>query len=88
MKAFDLFSNGIIGDLAIGFQASPFGFGCIRFKYCCINKIFIKNDDKIAMKPNDQLHEFKAKGKLKRQFTIISNQVLISDVLDKSIAFK
>lgn len=40
------------------------------------------------MKPNDQLDEFKAKGKLKRQLTIIGNQVLISDVLDKSIAFK
>lgn len=40
------------------------------------------------MKPNDQLHEFKAKGKFKRQFTKIGNEELISDVLDKSIAFK
>lgn len=40
------------------------------------------------MKPNDQLHEFKATGKLKIQFTKIGNEELISDVLDKSIAFK
>ena len=90
LQAFDLFPNGIIGDLAIRFQVSPAGLvWAVLDPYTVAEtKAFLEDDDKISMKQLEQLRELKAKGKLKRQFTQIGNEALIPGVLDKSIKFK
>ena len=90
LQAFDLFPNGIIGDLSIRFQVSPAGlvWAVIDPYTVAEAKAFLEDDDHITMKQLDQLREIKARGKLKRQFTQIGNEALIPGVFDNTIKFK
>ena len=90
LQAFDLFPNGIIGDLAIRFQVSPAGlvWAVIDPYTVAEAKAFLEDDDHITMKQLEQLREIKARGKLKRQFTQIGNEALIPGVFDNTITFK
>ena len=57
LQAFDLFPNGIIGDLSIRFQVSPAGLvWAVLDPYTVAEtKAFLEDDDKITMKQLDQL---------------------------------
>ena len=90
LQAFDLFPNGIIGDLSIRFQVTDSGlvWAVLDPHTVAEVKAFLEDDDKITMKQLDQLREIKAKGKLKRQFTQINNEALIPGTFDHSTTIK
>ena len=79
LQAFDLFPNGIIGDLSIRFQVSPAGlvWAVIDPFTVAEAKVFLEDNDSISMDELDRLKEIKARGHLKHQFTQIGNQAVI-----------
>ncbi len=79
LQAFDLFPNGIIGDLSIRFQVSPAGLvWAVLDPYTVAEaKVFLEDNDSISMEELNRLKEIKARGHLKHQFTQIGNQAVI-----------
>ena len=65
LQAFDLFPNGIIGDLSICFQVSPAGL--FWTNTIAEAKVFLENNDLISMEELNRLKEIKAGGHLKHQ---------------------
>ena len=78
-QAFDLFPNGIIGDLSIRFQVSSAGLvWAVLDPYTVAEaKVFLEDNDSITMDELNKLKEIKARGHLKHQFTQIGNQAII-----------
>ena len=79
LQAFDLFPNGIVGDLSIRFQVSPAGlvWAVIDPYKVAEAKVFLEDNDSISMQELEQLKEITAKGHLKHQFTQIGNDAII-----------
>ena len=78
-QAFDLFPNGIIGDLSIRFQVSPAGLvWAVLDPYTVAEaKVFLEDNESITMEELERLREIKARGHLKHQFTQIGNEAVI-----------
>ena len=78
-QAFDLFPNGIIGDLSIRFQVSPAGLvWAVLDPYTVAEaKVFLEDNESITMEELEKLREIKARGHLKHQFTQIGNEAII-----------
>ena len=79
LQAFDLFPNGVIGDLSIRFQVSPAGLvWAVLDPYTVAEaKVFLEDNDSITMAELEKLKEIKARGHLKHQFTQICNEAVI-----------
>ena len=79
LQAFDLFPNGIIGDLSIRFQVSPAGLvWAVLDPYTVAEtKIFLEDNDSITTEELEKLKLIKARSHLKHHFTQIGNDALI-----------
>ena len=79
LQAFDLFPNGIIGDLAIRFQVSPAGlvWAAIDPYTVAEAKAYLEDNDSVSPEELEKLKLLKAHGHLKRQFTQIGNEAVI-----------
>ena len=79
LQAFDLFPNGIIGDLSIRFQVSPAGlvWAAIDPYTVAEAKAFLEDNDSVSPEELEKLKLIKAHGHLKHQFTQIGNEALI-----------
>ena len=79
LQAFDLFPNGIIGDLSIRFQVSPAGlvWAAIDPYTVAEAKAFLEDNDTVSPEELDKLKQIKAHGHLKHQFTQIGNEAII-----------
>ena len=78
-QAFDLFPNGLIGDLSIRFQVSPQGLvWAVLDPYTVAEtKIFLEDNDTITAEELDKLRLIKARSHLRHQFTQIGNEAVI-----------
>ena len=78
-QAFDLFPNGIIGDLSIRFQVSPQGLvWAVLDPYTVAEtKIFLEDNDTITAEELDKLRLIKSRSHLRHQFTQIGNEAVI-----------
>lgn len=87
LQAFDLFPNGIIGDLSIRFQVSPAGlvWAVIDPYVVAETKAFLEDDESVSAESLDKLRDLKVRGKLKRQFTQIGNEATIPSVFDQHL---
>ena len=90
LQAFDLFPNGIIGDLSIRFQVSPAGlvWAVIDPYVVAETKAFLEDDESVSAESLDKLRDLKVRGKLKRQFTQIGNEATIPSVFDQTLTIK
>ena len=79
LQAFDLFPNGIIGDLSIRFQVSPAGlvWAVIDPYTVAEAKAFLEDNDTVSPEELDKLKQIKAHGHLKHQFTQNGNEAII-----------
>ena len=79
LQAFDLFPNGIIGDLSIRFQVSPAGlvWAAIDPYTVAEAKAYLEDNDSVSPEELEKLKLIKAHGHLKHQFTQIGNEALI-----------
>ena len=78
-QAFDLFPNGIVGDLSIRFQVSPQGLvWAVLDPYTVAEtKVFLEDNDTITAEELDKLRLIKARSHLRHQFTQIGNEAVI-----------
>lgn len=78
-QAFDLFPNGIVGDLSIRFQLSPNGLvWAVLDPYTVAEtKIFLEDNDTITAEELDKLRLIKSRSHLRHQFTQIGNEAVI-----------
>ena len=79
LQAFDLFPNGIIGDLSIRFQVTPAGlvWAVVDPVAVAEAKVFLEDNDTITTEELERLRTIKARGHLKHQFTQIGNEAII-----------
>ena len=79
LQAFDLFPNGIIGDLSIRFQVSPAGLvWAVLDPYTVAEtKVYLEDNDTITTEELEKLKLIKARSHLKHQFTQIGNEAVI-----------
>ncbi len=79
LQAFDLFPNGVIGDLSIRFQVTPAGlvWAAVDPYTVAETKAFLQDNDSITPEELDKLKQIKAHGHLKHQFTQIGNEAII-----------
>ena len=79
LQAFDLFPNGIIGDLSIRFQVTPAGlvWAAIDPYTVAETKAYLEDNDSVTSAELERLKEIKARGHLKHQFTQIGNEAII-----------
>ena len=90
LQAFDLFPNGIIGDLSIRFQVTSAGlvWAVIDPYVVAETKAFLEDDETVSAEALDKLRDLKVRGKLKRQFTQIGNEATIPAMFDQSLTIK
>lgn len=79
LQAFDLFPNGIIGDLSIRFQVSPNGLvWAVLDPYTVAEqKVFFEDNEIISTEDLDKLRLTKSRSHLRRQFTQIGNEAVV-----------
>ena len=79
LQMFDLFPNGIIGDLSIRFQVSPAGLvWAVLDPYSVAEtKVFLEDNDSITTEELERLKLIKSRSHLKHQFTQIGNEAVI-----------
>ena len=79
LQTFDLFPNGVIGDLSIRFQVSPAGLvWAVLDPYTVAEtKVFLEDNDAITTEELEKLKLIKSRSHLKHQFTQIGNEALI-----------
>ena len=79
LQAFDLFPNGIIGDLSIRFQVTPAGlvWAAVDPYTVAETKAYLEDNDSVSPEELEKLKLIKAHGHLKHQFTQIGNEAVI-----------
>ncbi len=79
LQAFDLFPNGIIGDLSIRFQISPAGlvWAAIDPYTVAETKAYLEDNESITTEELEKLKQITIHGHLKHQFTQIGNEAVI-----------
>ena len=79
LQAFDLFPNGIIGDLSIRFQVTPAGlvWAAIDPYTVAETKAFLEDNESVSTEELDKLKQITVHGHLKHQFTQIGNEAVI-----------
>ena len=79
LQAFDLFPNGIIGDLSIRFQVTAAGlvWAAIDPYTVAEAKAFLEDNESVSTEELDKLKQITVHGHLKHQFTQIGNEAII-----------
>ena len=90
LQAFDLFPNGIIGDLSIRFQVSPAGlvWAVIDPYVVAETKAYLEDNESVSADELNNLRDLAVRGKLKKQFTQIGNEAIIPGGLDRTLTVK